>query len=108
MIGAAKLGLTLEREPWTRLSWRKDTYSAPSAPSSKPPTSFLLALKLSCGTRWYGGAIGAGGACRGWKRCTPASRGEPPSASAPGEVGEGARCRVPTQTCRTPGATAAQ
>src|SRR2546425_7543132 len=100
MIGAAKLGLTLEREPWTRLSWRKDTYSAPSAPSSKPPTSFLLALKLSCGTRWYGGAIGAGGARRGWEGCTPARRGEAPSPRGPGEGGEGARCRVAARTRR--------
>src|SRR2546426_8155966 len=61
MIGATKVGLTLERAPWTRLSWRKDTYSAASAPSSKPPMSFLLAPRLSCGTRWYGGTIGASG-----------------------------------------------
>src|SRR5437899_12244128 len=98
MIGAAKLGLTLEREPWTRLSWRKDTYSAPSAPSSKPPTSFLLALKLSCGTRWYGGTIGGSGSCKVWKLCTRAGRVWPLCAGAAEEVREARACRLPTET----------
>src|SRR2546422_11657678 len=99
MIGAAKPGLTLEREPWTRLSWRKDTYSAPSAPSSKPPTAFLLALKLSCGTRWYGGTVGARGAWRGWKGCTRGCRVYPLSEGEPVQVTEAAGRRVPDEAC---------
>ena len=63
--------------------------------------SLRLALKVSCGTRWYGGTIGASGSCRVWKLCTLACIEYEPPPIEPLCVRYASCGRLPTEICLT-------